>query len=40
MVENFRNPAPVKETVNGVAKMVVKSEIEALSYAAFEKKLK
>lgn len=39
MVENFKNPGPVKESVNGVTKMVVKSEAECLSYAAFEKKL-
>ena len=39
MVENFKNPAPVKVTVDGVSKMIQKPELEALSYSKFESKL-
>lgn len=39
MVENFKNPAPVKIMVDGVMKMVQKPELEALSFTKFESKL-
>jgi hypothetical protein len=39
MVENFKNPAPIKIMVNGVAKMIQKPDLEPLKKSKFESKL-
>lgn len=39
MIENFKNPAPVKAMVDGVLKMMTHSELDSLSYSKFAAKL-
>lgn len=39
MVDNFKNPAPFKQVVDGLPKMVVKSEMDALSLSKYQSKL-
>jgi hypothetical protein len=39
MIENFKNPAPVKAMIDGVPKMVTPSELDSLSFSKFEAKL-
>lgn len=39
MIENFKNPAPIKAMVDGVPKMVTPSELDSLSYSKFAAKL-